>query len=180
MRQHFKSRFHRLRARRLNEDVSTDTFFANEKAHNGETMVQLFCGKTSRLTNVFGMTIRKWVAMDGLLSGNTKAQTSKAVADILQQYNIYDMQSEPYQQNQNFAERRIQEVKSMTNTLMSCTGSPGWLWLLCMMYCVFLLNRLAAVSLGWHTPIKVAFGVTPDICSEVQVWCQDHKGQTVR
>ena len=105
MRQHFKSRFPGLRARRLNKDVSTDTFFANEKAHNGETIVQLFCGKTSRLTNVFGMTsesqfpgtIRKWVAMDSLLSDNTKAQTSKAVADILQQYNIYDMQSEPYQ-----------------------------------------------------------------------------------
>ena len=71
--------------------------------------------------------ILKWGVMDGLFSDNAKAQTSKAVADILQQYNIYDMQSEPYQQNQNFAERRIQEVKSMTTTLMDRTGSPGWL-----------------------------------------------------
>ena len=32
------------------------------------------------------------------------------------------------------------------------------------MYCVFLLNRLAAASLlGWRTPIEVAFEVTPDI-----------------
>jgi len=31
------------------------------------------------------------------------------------------------------------------------------------MYCVFLLNRLASASLGWRTPIEVAFGVTPDI-----------------
>ena len=46
MRRHFKSCFPGLRARRLNEDVSTDTFFANaEKAHNGETMVQLSVGK---------------------------------------------------------------------------------------------------------------------------------------
>ena len=65
--------------------------------------------------------------MDGL-SDNSNAQTSKAVADILrQEYNIYDIQSEPNQQNQNFAERRIQGVKSMTNTLMGRNGFPGWL-----------------------------------------------------
>jgi hypothetical protein len=71
--------------------------------------------------------IRRWEVMDGL-SDNSNAQTSKAVADILrQEYNIYDIQSEPNQQNQNFAERRIQGVKSMTNTLMGRNGFPGWL-----------------------------------------------------
>ena len=114
--------------------------------------------------------ILKWGVMDGLFSDNAKAQTSKAVADILGQYKIYDMQSEPYQQNQNYADRRIQEVKSMTNTLMDRTGSPGFLWLLCMMYCVFLLNRLAAASLGWRTSIEVAFKVTPDISVMLFAW----------
>ncbi len=43
--------------------------------------------------------------MDGLKSDNAKYKTSKAVKDILCMYCIKDMQSEAYQQNQNFAER---------------------------------------------------------------------------
>eukprot|EP00957_Ditylum_brightwellii_P113204 8632783-Ditylum_brightwellii.AAC.1 len=53
--------------------------------------------------------IHKWGAMTGLFSDNAKAQTSMAVKDILCQYNIDYMQSEPHQQNQNPAERCIQE-----------------------------------------------------------------------
>eukprot|EP00957_Ditylum_brightwellii_P108457 8272968-Ditylum_brightwellii.AAC.1 len=48
-------------------------------------------------------------AMKGLISDNAKAQTSTAIKDIFYQYNIDDMQSEPHQQNQNLAERHIQE-----------------------------------------------------------------------
>eukprot|EP00957_Ditylum_brightwellii_P140999 10741979-Ditylum_brightwellii.AAC.1 len=59
--------------------------------------------------------MRKWGAMKGLFSDNDKAQTSMAIKDILCQYNIDGMQSEPHQQNQNPAERLIQEVKALTN-----------------------------------------------------------------
>ena len=72
--------------------------------------------------------ICKWGAMDGLYSDNAKVQTSYAVQDILHQYNINDMQSEPKMQHQNPAERHIQEVKSMTNILMDHSGSPRYLW----------------------------------------------------
>ena len=77
MRRHFKSRFPALRVRRINEVVATDTFFANEKAHDGSTMAQLYVGKTSYLTDIFGMRsesempgslqnfIHMWGAMDG-------------------------------------------------------------------------------------------------------------------
>ena len=98
--------------------------------------------------------IRKWGAMNGLFSDNTKAQTSLAVQDILRQYNIDDMQSEPHQQNQNPAERRIQEVKAMTNVMMDRAGAPAYLWLLCLKVCVFILNRLAQKQIGWETPIS--------------------------
>ena len=54
---------------------------------------------------------------------NVKAETSKAVREILRQYMIHDHQSEPYYQNQNYAERRIQEVKAMVATLMDRTGT---------------------------------------------------------
>ena len=87
--------------------------------------------------------IRKWGAMNGLFSDNAKAQASLAVQDILRQYNIDDMQSDPHQQNQNPAERRIQEVKAMTNVMMDRAGVPAYLWLLCMKMYIFILNRLA-------------------------------------
>eukprot|EP00957_Ditylum_brightwellii_P189043 14391079-Ditylum_brightwellii.AAC.1 len=53
--------------------------------------------------------ICKWGTTKGLFSDNAKAQTSLAIKDILRQYNIDDMQSKLHQQNQNPAERCIQE-----------------------------------------------------------------------
>jgi hypothetical protein len=84
--------------------------------------------------------IRKWGAMKGLFSDNTKAKTSMAIKDILCQYNIDDMQSEPHQQNQNPTERLIQEVKALTNVMMDRSGALAYLWLLCMTICVFIMN----------------------------------------
>ena len=117
MRRHFKSRFPALRVRRLDEDVATDTFFSNTKALDGSTCAQLFVGRRSMLTDIFGMKterqmpgalmdfIRKWGAGTGLFSDNAKSETSNAVRDILRMYNMRDLQSEPHQQNQNPAER---------------------------------------------------------------------------
>ena len=175
LRQHFKSRFPALNVRRLREVFATDTFFASKPALGGATCVQLYCGKTSHFTDVFEMKtdgqmpdtledfIRKWGAPEGLFSDNAKAETSHRVKDILRQYNIADFQSEPYYEHQNLAERRIQDVKSMCNTIMDRTGTPEHLWLLCLVYCVMLLNHLATSTLDWRTPIEKCFGVTPDI-----------------
>eukprot|EP00957_Ditylum_brightwellii_P156306 11897214-Ditylum_brightwellii.AAC.1 len=67
----------------------------------------------------------KWGDMKGLFGDNAKAQTSLTVIDVLCQYNIDDMQSEPHQQNQNPVERHIQEVKAMTNVMMDGSGAPS-------------------------------------------------------
>eukprot|EP00957_Ditylum_brightwellii_P198745 15148680-Ditylum_brightwellii.AAC.1 len=71
--------------------------------------------------------ICKWGAMKGLFSDNVKAQTSMAVKGILCQYNIDDMQSEPHQQNQNPAEKYIEEVRATTNVMMDRSGAPAYL-----------------------------------------------------
>ena len=175
LRRHYKSRFPALRVRRLDEDIATDTFFSNTRALDGSICAQLFVGRKSMLTDVFGMKteqqmpgalmdfIRKWGAGTGLFSDNAKAETSNAVRDILRQYNMRDLQSEPHQQNQNPAERRIQEVKSVTNTLLDRSGAPETLWLLCMTYVVYMLNHMAHATLKGRTPLQAAFGVTPDI-----------------
>ena len=117
--------------------------------------------------------IRQWGAMQGLKSDNAKAQLSEKVLDILRMYNIKDMQSEAYQQNQNFAENRIGYVKATVNILLDRTGSPANLWYLCMQYVVYCLNRLAHEPLKDRTPMEVAFGETPDISALlVFMWYQ--------
>ena len=73
------------------------------------------------------------------------------------------MQSEPNHQHQNYAERKIQDVKSTTNIIMDRTGAPNYTWYLALKYVAKLLNHLAPKTLKNKTPIEMAFGVTPDI-----------------
>ena len=177
---HFKSRFPALNVHQLCETFATDTFYSSDKAIGGITCCQLYVGKTSCFTQIYPMStesempstlqdfIRTWGAMDNLFSDNAKAETSKAVGDILHLYRIGDLQSEPYHQNQNYAERCIQEISKTTNLVLDRSGAPPNLWLLCMEYVVYVTNRLAMTRLNDRTPIEAAFGVTPDISSLLQ------------
>lgn len=55
MRRHFKSRFPALNVQRLQETFATDTFFSSEKALGGYTCAQLYVGKLSTFTAIYGM-----------------------------------------------------------------------------------------------------------------------------
>ncbi|MGH7954638.1 MAG: hypothetical protein ACREOZ_01625, partial [Gloeomargaritales cyanobacterium] len=179
-REHYKPRFRGLNCSRLHETVATDTLFSSTKAISGEKCAQLFVGKESTFTQLYGMRqesqmpstlqdfIRQWGAPDELFSDNSLAQTQNTVHDILRMYNIKDSTTEPNHPNQNPAERRIKEVKSTTNVLMDRTNTPEGLWLLCMQYVVYLLNHLAVPKLKLLTPIEIAFGNTPDISNLLQ------------
>ncbi|MGH7974356.1 MAG: reverse transcriptase domain-containing protein [bacterium] len=179
-REHYKPRFRGLNCSRLHETVATDTLFSSIPALTGERCAQLYVGKTSTFTQLYGMHaesqmpstlqdfIRQWGAPDQLLSDNSLAQTQKSVHDILRMYNVKDATTEPHHPNQNPAERKIKEVKSTTNVLMDRTGTPEPLWLLCMQYVVYLLNHLAVPKLKQRTPVEVAFGNTPDISNLLQ------------
>ena len=160
--------------------MATDTFFSSEKGLGGITCAQLYVGKTSRLTAVYGMKtesemsstledfIRQWGAPSALMSDNAKSETSHAVVDILRMYNIKDMQTEPMHPNQNAAERRIQDIKSTSNAIMDRTNAPSCLWFWAVSYTAYLLNRLSVPALHHKTPIEVATGVTPDISALLQ------------
>ena len=182
LRKHFKSRFPAANISRLNETVATDTFFFDIpalddgiKGHGGTTMLQLFCGCDSQLTAVYPMKtesdmsgsledfIREHGAPNALFSDNAKAQIGRAVQEILRMYAIKDFQCEPHHQHQNPAERRIQEVKKLSNQMLDRTGAPPNLWLLCVLYIVYLLNRMSSETLDWKTPIEAATGQQPDI-----------------
>ena len=108
LREHYKARFPALNCKGLNKIYATDTFFALSKALGGYTCAQLYVGKTSMLTEAFGMKsenemkdtlqdfIRKWGALYSLLSDNAKSELGCAVQEILQAYNIKDLQTEPH------------------------------------------------------------------------------------
>ena len=140
LRKHFKSRFPAANISRLNETVATDTFFFDIPAlddgimgHGGTTMLQLYCGCDSQLTAVYPMKtetdmagtledfIRQHGAPNALFSDNAKAQIGRAVQEILRMYAIKDFQCEPHHQHQNLAERRIQEVKKLSNQMLDRT-----------------------------------------------------------
>ena len=181
LRRHFKTRFPAANIPRLNEDVATDTFFSDVPAHDdglpghgGTTMAQLYTGTTSLLTEIFPMRnesemvgtlqdfIRKRGAPNNLESDNAKAQLAKAVKDVLRHYHIGDFQCEPLQQNQNHAERRIQEIKKLSHQIMDRTGTPAKFWLLNVLFVCYLVNHLATQSIDWKTPIEVATGQKAD------------------
>ena len=56
--------------------------------------------------------------MTKLISDSAQVEISNKVQDILRNLMISDWQSEPHQQHQNPAERRYQDVKRVTNTLL--------------------------------------------------------------
>jgi hypothetical protein len=184
-RKHYRSRFPGLNVKRMSEIVATDTFFSDTPAHGilghgGATMAQFFVGRSSQITAVFPMgkesqflsTLEDFVHSHGaphtLMSDNAKTQIGKQSLEILRKYCIDDAQCEPHHQHQNYAERRIQAVKKMVNTIMDRTGTPAKYWYLCLEYAVYLLNRLAIRSLQWKTPYQLANGDVPDISALLQ------------
>ena len=68
--------------------------------------------------------------------------------------------SEPYYENQNFAENCYATIKANTNRVMNLSGAPSDTWLLALMYVCLLVNHLARASLGWKAPTHVLTGQT--------------------
>ena len=180
LRRHVRARFPQLNRRRLQETYATDTLFSSDYGLNGITCAQLFCGTKSHYTSLHGMKsesegpdaledfIRETGAPPLLRNDNAKMQTGNRWHDVLRKYTIAEETTEPHHPQQNPAEARIGEVKKYTSKIMDRTGAPTYLWFFCMLYVVYLQNRVAMESLNWRTPIEVALGETPDISSLLQ------------
>jgi hypothetical protein len=98
-----------------------------------------------------------------LISGCAQVEISNKVKDILWSLCIYNWQREPHQQHQNPCEPRYQNLKMMTNTVLDRTGSPAYLWLLCLQYVAFILNNSVSDALNGATPLQLLTGSTNDI-----------------
>eukprot|EP00985_Skeletonema_marinoi_P001502 scaffold594_cov173-Skeletonema_marinoi.AAC.1 len=113
--------------------------------------------------NTFEDEIRLRGAMDGLITDRAQSEISRRVKDILRNLFIRDWQSEPHHQNQNIAERYIQELKRHANFIRNRTGAPPEFILMILQYICFIWNRTARRTLGWRTPCEALTGQTPDI-----------------
>jgi Reverse transcriptase (RNA-dependent DNA polymerase) len=183
IRQHWKSRFPACNVHRRNEAVATDTVFSDTPAvDSGVKAAQIFIGRTSLVADVYGIktdkefvntledNIRERGAMDKLISDCARAETSTRIKDILRALVIADWQSEPYQENQNFAENRYGTIKTAANRVLNKSGAPPECWLLALMYVCYVLNHMASSTLGWIPPLQKLTGQTQDtsalfICS---------------
>ena len=85
-----------------------------------------------------------------------------SVRKLLRAYGVGSKKSESHKQNQNPAERSIQEIKCTTCTVLDRSCTPSFSWLLFMAYVVSILKHMAHHSLYWRTPHKAAYGFNPN------------------
>ena len=127
---------------RHHEPVATDTVYVCVDAlgTNSVNMAQFFMGRNSMFADIFGIKtkkqfintlediIRKWGAMDLLISSSARVEISSRVQDILRGYAINDWQSEPEYQHQNFAKRGYRDIKTYTILIMNLIGANDNEW----------------------------------------------------
>jgi hypothetical protein len=114
--------------KRCNEPVATNTVFSDTPAvDSGVTCAQLFAGLESLVADVYGLktdkafvntledNIRERRAIDKLISDSAKAEISERVKQILCALCISAWHSEPYHENQSFAENWYATIKATTN-----------------------------------------------------------------
>ena len=173
---YFKPRDHVFIIPRCSEDVATDTIFSDTPAvDDGSTMAQFFCGHDTLVCDAYGIkstkqfintlsdNIRKWGAMDTLISDGGKYDISKGVTDLLHSLFIQDYQSESYHQDQNKTETYFGPAMRYTNTVMHTSGYLACCWLLCLQYLFVVLHHLASPTLQGICPVQALQGTTPDI-----------------
>ena len=184
---------------RRNEPVATDTIYGPKgipAVANGSTAAQFFYGLKSKHRWIVGCghsdknfpknlqdVIRKFGAMDTLVSDRAKAEVSQDVKDIMRSYFINDRQSEPHNKNQNPAERAWQDTQRKANVLLNWSGAPDKCWLLALIYVCYVMNHVANQGLNWRTPLEWLLGSTPDVtallmfvfCEPVHYALEDHK-----
>lgn len=122
-RQHRKKRLHGLHGRRLRGRTSTDTFYASLKSIRNFRAIQLFVHEPS--DHIYCKLLKKeshsHIALldffrnfgipNILKSDNSQTQTGRKWTDSCRQYRIKQEYSVPHNQNQNYVENKIGDVK---------------------------------------------------------------------
>jgi hypothetical protein len=159
---------------RRNEAVATDEVFSDTPAIDcGETSCQIFVGVNTDVVDVYPLqSSRQFVntlednvrfrgAPSKLVSDRAQVEISGRALELLRVYAISSWQSEPHLHHQNYAERKIQQLKQMTNTIIDRTGAPPKVWLLCLMYVAYVLNHTWSDNIK-NIPLTALLGITVD------------------
>ena len=169
---HFKPRHPVFSIPRCSEDVATDTIFSDTPAvDDGSTMAQFFCGHDTLVCDAYGIkstkqfintlsdNIRKWGAMDTLISDGGSYDISKGVTDLLDSLFIQEYQSESYHQDQNKIETCFGPAKRYTNTVITPLVT-----LLAVGYSVCSTSLLYSTT--WHLQLFKAYALSK-LCKEL-------------
>ena len=175
LRPHYKTRNPLLSKVKLYEPWSTDTWFFWITSYEGYNCCQLFTGNNSFHIFNYGMKsehdgpeallefFRRIGVPISIRRDNSKMQTSQAWNDIMRRYNCDDEFIEPYNPQQNTAERRIGIIKNAMKRTFIDTGCSPQSWYRLAQHVIDVYNHTALRSLHWRTPIEVSLGTTPDI-----------------
>ena len=161
---------------RLQDDILTDKVHSNTASVDGSyKTAQVFFGRKSHIIQIEPISkeitflrclqnfVRTWGAPLRMIADHIAYHSSFQVLDYLRMFCIQLWFSEAYYQHQNPFERRYQTFKRIVNRTMDRSGSPPELWLLCMQYVAYVLNRVADPTLNNRQPSFVATGSVADI-----------------
>lgn len=174
-RQHRKKRLLPLHPKRLRGRVDADTFFSTVKSIRNYKCVQLFVHvlsdfifircmqRESHSHGAYQDFVREVGAPEMIITDNSKTQTGKKWEATNRKLLTKQRKFAPHNQNQNKAERRIQDVKRKTMTVLYRFNAPLVFWCYCMCFIVDCMNVTAKRKLNWRTSSEILNGDTPDI-----------------
>jgi hypothetical protein len=174
-RQHRKQRVQALHPKRIEGRTDSDTFFSSVKSIRNFGCVQIFYSVLHRYIFVRGMRkeseshgayqdlVRELGAPNILLTDNAQTQVGKKWTRTSRDNATRQIKIAPHNQNQNNAERKIQDVKRRTIMTLRYGKAPLVFWCFCMMFIVDCLNHSAQKELGYRTSMEKMHGHTPDI-----------------
>ena len=175
MRQHRKQRILPLHPRRIKGRTDSDTFFSSVKSVRGYRCVQLFVcllsdylyikclRRESHSHSAYQDFIREVGAPNTLLTDNSQTQTGELWTETSRKNATRQIHSVPHNQNQNTAERKVQDAKHRTSMTLQYSKAPLLFWCYCLYFVIDCLNFTAKKKLNWRTPMEVLNGETPDI-----------------
>jgi hypothetical protein len=125
------------------------------------SLMYTHCSPASSFVNTLEDNVRFRGAPSKLVSDRAQVEISGRALELLRVYAISSWQSEPHLHHQNYAERKIQQLKQMTNTIIDRTVAPPEVWLLCLMYVAYVLNHTWSDNIK-NIPLTAMLGITVD------------------
>ena len=107
--------------------------------------------------------VREIGAQDIIATDNSQTQTGRKWETTSRNNITKQRKFSPHNQNQNMAERRIQDAKHRIVYVLEKSSAPILFWCYALIHVIDCLNYHAKPSLNWKTSYEMLNGDTPDI-----------------